>query len=124
MHRFGNDDTWSIVDRAEVRPVWTIDEDAVFDDIHTGHEIVGRYTFDMKGGFQQRKALRHARGQMIKTAKEMGWNVFIREGWSVTSLRRGENDFRLEVVYRARPAQSECLSSAKEPPFLTYLPSK
>jgi len=124
MHHFGNEDSWSVVDRAQVQPVWTIDDDASIEDIHTGQEIVGRYTFDMKGGFQQRRALLHARNQIMKQAERMGCNVLIREGWSVTALRRGEKDYRLEVVYHARPAQSEYLRSAKEPPFLAYLAPK
>ncbi|KZT61096.1 hypothetical protein CALCODRAFT_59439 [Calocera cornea HHB12733] len=141
MH-YGNKDTWAVADRAQVNPVWTIDDDActslrsgvldkeadsycaVIDDIHAGQEIVGRYTFDMKGTFQPRRALLHARKQIIKEAERMGCNVLIREGWSVTVLRRGDKDLRIEVVYRARPAQSEGIRSAKEPPFLNYLPPK
>ncbi|KZO94981.1 hypothetical protein CALVIDRAFT_185985 [Calocera viscosa TUFC12733] len=124
MHHYGNEDTWSVADRAQVNPVWTIDDDALIDDIHAGNEIVGRYTFDMKGTFQPRRALLHARKQIQKEAERMGCNLLIREGWSVTALRRGEKDLRIEVVYRARPAQSDVLRSAKEPPFLNYLPQK
>jgi len=123
MRRFGYDDTWSVVNRSEVQPVWTIPEDESLEDIHTGQEFVGRYTFDMKGGFQSRNALIHARNQMLKEAKRMNCNVLIREGWSLTALQRGQ-DCRIEIVYQGRPARSHILQGAREPPFLSYLPSK
>ncbi|KAF8523063.1 hypothetical protein BU17DRAFT_44045 [Hysterangium stoloniferum] len=128
MRLFRKPSAWEVVDHTGVSPVMAMAYSDFNDDDHdivdvSETDVRGTYFFDLRpkdGAQYLQRALMFARQQLMKETSLKGYNTLIREGWDVTTLRKGSKR-RVEVQYRARPALVSGKMSTQLPPFLDML---
>ncbi|KAG8904917.1 hypothetical protein FRB99_001015 [Tulasnella sp. 403] len=102
------------------------DSESDYDDvrtIHSSHHIDHSTGSDFTLA-QTKAALKFARSQLLSSAefKSLGANALFSEAWSITRLRKGTDQYRLQIRYSGRPAYAIFPSSAPQtPPFMDLL---
>lgn len=128
MRLFRKPTAWEVVDHTGVEPVMVMAYSYSDDDDHdivevSETDVQGTYLFDLRpkdGAQYLQRALIFARQQLMKETSLKGYNALIREGWDVTTLRKGSKR-RVEVQYCGRPALVSGKTSTQLPPFLNML---
>ncbi|KAI0343902.1 hypothetical protein BDW22DRAFT_1103518 [Trametopsis cervina] len=113
---------WEVVDCGDITPVPMWDEE---DGIEVLRLLENDISFEFKHELRRivdlRKAVLFARQQLMQDASGLGFNILLMEGWQYTLLRKG-NRYRLDVVYRGRPAYAAGkITPQPPPPFLDVL---
>lgn len=131
---FGKGDTpecWEVVDSKTVEPVWMYDGHDDLDVVRTSQSMMSTtITCSIEGGPSRRHILRsvlsRARARLLEEAARIGYNVLLREGWSVTLLRKSSRSHqpprhRVSLCYTGLPAFVQEPVELPPPPFIGLL---
>ncbi|KAJ3552435.1 hypothetical protein NM688_g4152 [Phlebia brevispora] len=132
---------WEVIDSKTVNPIpmWDEDEGAPKPDEGQGHRwsdrsaaeldvvrmhntnIHFKFVHDLRHVTDLRRAVQHARYQLMQEAVRRNYNIMLLEGWHLTIMRKGKM-YRVEVVYSGRPAYAMGkIAALPPPPFMGVL---